>query len=34
MGYAEKSYIVHTNPKKSEPVSFSPADKVIALAEE
>jgi hypothetical protein len=33
-GKAEKSYGVHTNPKKSEPVTFAPEDKVIVLAEE
>jgi len=31
---AEKSYGVHTNPKKSAQVVFSPADKVIVIAEE
>jgi voltage-gated potassium channel Kch len=30
---AEKSYGVHTNPKKSELVTFAPEDKVIVLAE-
>jgi hypothetical protein len=30
---AGKSYGVHTNPKKSEKVTFSPADKVIVIAE-
>ena len=30
---AEKSYGVHTNPKKSESVTFGPEDKVIVLAE-
>ena len=29
-----KSYGVHTNPKKSEPVVFSPEDKLIVVAEE
>jgi voltage-gated potassium channel Kch len=33
-GKAEKSYGVHTNPKKSELVTFAPEDKVIVLAEE
>jgi hypothetical protein len=28
-----RSYGVHTNPKKSEPVTFSPEDKLIVLAE-
>jgi hypothetical protein len=28
-----KSYGVHTNPKKSEKVTFSPEDKVIVIAE-
>jgi voltage-gated potassium channel Kch len=31
---AEKSYGVHTNPKKSETVIFTPADKLIVVAEE
>jgi len=30
---AGKSYGVHTNPKKSEKVTFSPEDKVIVIAE-
>ena len=30
---AAKSYGVHTNPKKSEPVVFSPEDKLIVVAE-
>ncbi|MFZ5904786.1 MAG: CASTOR/POLLUX-related putative ion channel [Chloroflexota bacterium] len=30
---AQKSYGVHTNPKKSEAVTFQPEDKVIVLAE-
>jgi voltage-gated potassium channel Kch len=30
---AEKAYGVHTNPKKSEKVSFSPGDKVIVISE-
>jgi len=30
---AEKSYGVHTNPKKSEMVTFAPEDKVIVIAE-
>jgi Trk K+ transport system NAD-binding subunit len=30
---AEKSYGVHTNPKKSEKVSFAPQDKLIVIAE-
>jgi len=32
-GEAAKSYGVHTNPKKSELVTFAPEDKVIVLAE-
>ncbi|HEX2997965.1 MAG TPA: hypothetical protein VHP14_24285, partial [Anaerolineales bacterium] len=31
---AEKSYGVHTNPKKSEQVTFSPDDKIIVIAED
>ena len=31
---AEKGYGVHTNPKKSEQVSFSAEDKIIVIAEE
>jgi hypothetical protein len=31
---AEKAYGVHTNPKKSEAVTFAPEDKVIVIAEE
>jgi voltage-gated potassium channel Kch len=31
---ADKSYGVHTNPRKSEQVTFSPADKVIVIAED
>jgi hypothetical protein len=31
---ADKAYGVHTNPKKSEQVSFSADDKVIVIAEE
>ncbi len=31
---AGKSYGVHTNPKKSEPITFSPDDKIIVLAED
>jgi voltage-gated potassium channel Kch len=31
---AEKSYGVHTNPKKSEEVTFAPEDKIIVLSEE
>ena len=31
---AEKSYGVHTNPKKSKEVNLAPADKVIVIAEE
>ena len=31
---AEKAYGVHTNPKKSERVSYSPDDKVIVIADE
>ena len=30
---AAKTYGVHTNPKKSEQVTFAPEDKVIVLAE-
>jgi len=30
---AEKAYGVHTNPKKSERVSFSAEDKIIVIAE-
>jgi voltage-gated potassium channel Kch len=30
---ADKSYGVHTNPKKSEKITFSPADKIIVIAE-
>jgi hypothetical protein len=33
-GEASKSYGVHTNPKKSELVTFLPEDKVIVLAED
>jgi hypothetical protein len=33
-GHAERNYGVHTNPKKSEMVTFAPDDKVIVLAEE
>jgi len=33
-GAAEKSYGVHTNPKKSDQVVFTSADKVIVIAEE
>ena len=33
-GDAASSYGVHTNPRKSEMVTFSPEDKVIVLAEE
>jgi hypothetical protein len=33
-GQAGNSYGVHTNPKKSETVTFRPEDKVIVLAEE
>jgi voltage-gated potassium channel Kch len=29
----QKSYGVHTNPKKSEPITFAPDDKIIVLAE-
>jgi hypothetical protein len=32
-GDAEKSYGIHTNPKKSETVVFSPEDKIIVVAE-
>jgi voltage-gated potassium channel Kch len=31
---AEKAYGVHTNPKKSASVTFSPEDKIIVIAEE
>jgi len=31
---ADKSYGVHTNPRKSEPVTFSSGDKLIVIAEE
>jgi voltage-gated potassium channel Kch len=31
---ADKGYGVHTNPKKSEEVTFAPDDKIIVLAEE
>ncbi|HEX7541706.1 MAG TPA: hypothetical protein VF352_06215, partial [Anaerolineales bacterium] len=33
-GDAAKSYGVHTNPKKSGMVTFTPEDKVIVLAED
>jgi len=33
-GDADKSYGVHTNPKKSEMVTFAPEDKVIVLVED
>jgi hypothetical protein len=29
-----KSYGIHTNPKKSEPVTFAPEDRLIVVAEE
>jgi hypothetical protein len=29
-----KAYGVHTNPKKSEKVTFAPKDKVIVIAED
>ena len=32
--HAEKSYGVHTNPKKSERVIFAPEDKIIVIAED
>jgi hypothetical protein len=32
-GEAKKSYGIHINPKKSEPVSFAPEDKIIVVAE-
>jgi hypothetical protein len=32
-GDSDKSYGVRTNPKKSEPVTFGPEDKVIVIAE-
>ncbi len=34
VGDAEKAYGVHTNPKKSSTVTFSPDDKVIVIAED
>ena len=34
VGSVEKSYGIHTNPKKSEAVVFAPEDKVIVIAEE
>jgi len=34
VGDAEKAYGVHTNPKKSSTVTFSPNDKVIVIAED
>jgi hypothetical protein len=33
VGDADKAYGVHTNPKKSSAVTFSPEDKVIVIAE-
>ena len=33
-GHAESSYGVHTNPKKSQIITFAPADKVIVIADE
>jgi len=33
-GEAEKAYGVHTNPKKSELVTFKAEDKVIVISEE
>ena len=33
-GDASRAYGVHTNPKKSEPVTFGKGDKVIVLAED
>ena len=33
-GDADRSYGVHTNPKKSAQVTFAPEDKIIVLAEE
>jgi hypothetical protein len=33
-GDAGKSYGVHTNPRKSEQVTFKPEDKVIVIAED
>ena len=33
VGEAEKSYGVHTNPRKSDVITFAPEDKVIVLAE-
>lgn len=33
-GEAAKAYGVHTNPKKSEPVTFTAEDRIIVLAEE
>jgi len=34
VGDTEKAYGVHTNPKKSSTVTFSPDDKVIVIAED
>jgi len=34
VGDAEKAYGVHTNPKKSAMVTFSPEDKVVVIAED
>jgi hypothetical protein len=31
---AGKAYGVHTNPKKSETVTFAPEDKIIVIAED
>jgi voltage-gated potassium channel Kch len=33
-GDKDKSYGIHTNPKKSEPVTFAPEDRLIVVAEE
>ncbi len=33
-GHAEKSYGVHTNPKKSDLMTFAPEDKIIVMAED
>jgi hypothetical protein len=33
-GRADKSYGVHTNPRKSESTTFAPDDKVIVIAED
>ncbi len=33
VNHAGKSYGVHTNPRKSEPVQFTPEDKIIVISE-